>query len=88
MINFFTYNAGGERVKMQVTQGTTALSTRYYIGGRYESDTQTGTERLYLGGDAYSAPAVYVKGNGSDWNYSVKLNEQKQNLFCFCHSEE
>ena len=73
MINFFTYNAGGERVKMQVTQGTTALSTRYYIGGRYESDTQTGTERLYLGGDAYSAPAVYVKENGANRNYSVKL---------------
>jgi len=30
-------------------------------------DAQTGTEKLYLGGDAYSAPAVYVKEAGY-WN--------------------
>ncbi|WP_148038912.1 hypothetical protein [Proteiniphilum sp. X52] len=59
----FAYNAGGERVKMQVAQGATALLTRYYIGKKYELDAQTNTERLYLGGDVYSAPAVYVKEN-------------------------
>lgn len=58
---FFTYNVGADRVKMDVKKGGIALLTRYYIGGQYELDTQTNTERLYLGGDAYSAPAVYVK---------------------------
>ena len=57
----FVYNADGDRVKMHVAQGNTALLTRYYIGKQYELDAQTNTERLYLGGDAYSAPAVYVK---------------------------
>ena len=27
----------------------------------FRRDTKTNTERLYLGGDAYSAPAIYVK---------------------------
>ncbi|MDO5665847.1 MAG: RHS repeat-associated core domain-containing protein, partial [Bacteroidia bacterium] len=57
----FAYTAGGDRVKMHVMQATKALLTRYYIGKQYELDAQTNTERLYLGGDAYSAPAVYVK---------------------------
>ena len=60
----FAYNAGGERVKMHVAQGATAFLTRYYIGKQYELDAQTNTERLYLGGDAYSAPAVYIKEAG------------------------
>ena len=63
----FTYNAAGDRVKMHLTQGSTAVLTRYYIGGQYELDTQTNVERLYLGGDVYSAPAVYVKEAGN-WN--------------------
>ena len=67
----FTYNAEGDRVKMHLTQGSTAVLTRYYIGGQYETDAQSNTERLYLGGDVYSAPAVYVKEAGV-WNYSVK----------------
>mgnify|MGYP000855217029 FL=1 len=61
----FTYNAAGDRVKMYVANGTTPVLTRYYIGGQYELDTPSNTERLYLGGDAYSAPAVYVKEAGS-----------------------
>lgn len=63
----FSYNAGGDRVKMEVVQGATALLTRYYISNQYELDAQTSIERLYLGGDAYSAPAVYVK-EGGIWN--------------------
>ena len=55
----FAYNSAGDRVKMDVKQGTTALLTRYYIGWQYELDTQTKTEQLYLGRDAYSAPAIY-----------------------------
>jgi len=52
-------------VKMHLTQGSTAVLTRYYIGGQYEIDTQSNTERLYLGGDTYSAPAVYEKEAGN-----------------------
>ena len=62
----FTYNAAGERVKMYVANGTTPVLTRYYIGNQYELDAQTNTERLYLGGDVYSAPAVYIK-EGGNW---------------------
>ena len=60
----FTYNAAGDRVKMALTLNGTATLTRYYISGQYEADTETATERLYLGGDAYSAPVVYVKEAG------------------------
>ena len=63
----FTYNAAGDRVKMNVMQASTALLTRYYLGGQYELDAQSGVERLYLGGDVYSAPTVYVKESGV-WN--------------------
>jgi hypothetical protein len=51
----FTYNAAGDRVKMDVMQASTALLTRYYLGGQYELDAQSGVERLYLSGDVYSA---------------------------------
>ena len=56
---------------MNVMQASTALLTRYYLGEQYELDAQSGVERLYLGGDVYSAPTVYVKESGV-WNYSVK----------------
>ncbi|PRD47252.1 RHS repeat-associated core domain-containing protein [Sphingobacterium haloxyli] len=61
----FVYNTDGDRVKMHVLNGTTPVLTRYYIGGQYELDATSNIERLYLGGDAYSAPAVYVKEAGS-----------------------
>lgn len=65
----FTYNGDGDRVKMYVANGSSQVLTRYYIGGRYEFDqTPSGTkERLYLGGDAYSAPMVYQRENGGSW---------------------
>ena len=65
----FTYNGDGDRVKMYVADGKVQVLTRYYIGGRYEYDrTRAGnTERLYLGGDAYSAPMVYIRENGGSW---------------------
>lgn len=61
----FTYNSVGDRVKMHLKQGSTDVLTRHYIGGQYEIDKESGVERLYLGGDTYSAPAVYVKEAGS-----------------------
>lgn len=65
----FTYNGDGDRVKMFVADSTGNVLTRYHIGGRYEYDqTPSGTkERLYLGGDAYSAPMVYQRENNSGW---------------------
>ena len=65
----FTYDDDGNRVKMYVADGSTQLLTRYYVGGRYEFDqSPEGTkERLYLGGDAYSAPMVLQRENGGDW---------------------
>ena len=65
----FTYNGDGGRVKMYVADGATPVLSRYYIGGRYEYDqTPSGNkERLYLGGDAYSAPMVYQRENGGNW---------------------
>ena len=65
----FTYNGDGDRVKMYVADGAAQVLSRYYIGGRYEYDqTINGSEeRLYLGGDAYSAPMVYRRENGGNW---------------------
>ena len=67
----FTYNGDGARVKMNVSDGATSVLSRYYIGNQYELDvTPTGTtERLYLGGDAYSAPAVYIKEGSGAWTF-------------------
>ena len=65
----FTYNGEGDRVKMYVADGTSEVLTRHYIGSRYEHDhTPSGSkERLYLGGDAYSALMVYQRENGGSW---------------------
>ena len=65
----FTYNGAGDRVKMVVADYSTPVLSRYYIGGQYECDvTSSGTkERLYLGGDAYSAPMVYQRVNNGSW---------------------
>lgn len=65
----FTYDGEGNRVKMYVADGSTPLLTRYYVGDRYEYDQTSGgtKERLYLGGDAYSATMVLQRENGGDW---------------------
>jgi RHS repeat-associated protein len=66
----FVYNGDGDRVKMALKQGETDKLIRYYLDNTYESDqTPTGTkEKFYVGGDAYSAPAVLVKNGAGDWN--------------------
>ena len=54
---------------MRVLQGENEIFTRFYLGRQYEQDVQTNIERLYLGGDAYSAPAVLIReGVGGLWN--------------------
>ena len=66
----FDYNADAERLRMSVTENLKHVLTRYYIGNLYECDidsTGQEVERLYLGGDAYTAPAVLV-ANGHERN--------------------
>lgn len=65
----FTYDGDGNRAKMLIANGATPILSRYYIGGQYELDAKAdGTvQRLYLGGDAYSAPMVYVKDGSNPW---------------------
>ncbi len=65
----FTYDGSGERSKMEIKRYNNSQILRYYLNGSHEVDvTPAGEkERLYLGGDAYSAPSVLVKENGS-WN--------------------
>lgn len=71
----FIYDGEDCRVKMQITQSGSNKLTRYYLGGCYETDiTPSGTtERLYLGGDYYTAPAVLVKtSSGASLYYIVR----------------
>jgi RHS repeat-associated core domain len=66
----FTYNDAHQRVKMELKENGNKELTRYYMGGRYEiDDRKTGglLEKLYIGGDYYSAPAVYVRDNSGSW---------------------
>jgi RHS repeat-associated protein len=64
----FTYNSSGSRVKMQMRNNGSNTFARYSLGGRYELDlgTSLNKQKLYTGGDAYSAPAVYLN-TGSSW---------------------
>ena len=63
----FLYNHVGERTKMTMTGGNNY--TRTYLSGNYERDASSSgsIERLYLGGAAYSAPAVAIRTNGGAW---------------------
>ena len=59
------YNSALDRIRMRLTRGDTLQREVYYWGNQYEEEyhPQSGerTARLYLEGDAYSAPAVLVK---------------------------
>lgn len=69
----FSYSADYERTKMAISHDNNNVITRYYMGDCYELEvTPTGNkERLYLGGDYYSAPAVLVKENGTEKIYNI-----------------
>jgi RHS repeat-associated protein len=59
----FSYNGNYDRVKMDITHNDSSILTRYYLAGCYElqeSPSADIIERLYLGGDYYSASTVYV----------------------------
>jgi len=67
----FTYNGEDGRVKMELKKSSAKFLNRYYLSDCYEIDDRaTGgvKEKLYLGGDFYSAPAVYVKEGTGAWN--------------------
>ena len=57
----FTYGESGNRTKMVLYRNGIVEQIRYYAGNCYEKDGEG--ERLYIGGDVYSAPVVYVKNN-------------------------
>ncbi len=73
----FQYDSSEDRIKMRVKYNDEDYLTRYYIGSRYERDiTPTHTkEKLYLGGDAYSASAVYVKEDNGEWKLHFLLRD-------------
>ena len=67
----FTYNGNGGRVKMELKRNGVKEMDRYYISDSYEIDDRSVggiKEKLYLGGNFYTAPAVYVKESGGSWN--------------------
>ncbi len=67
----FTYNASGERAKMEVKQSGTTIKTRWYAGSRYLKETAGGVtkEFTWIGGDAYSAPCLAVTQSGATTYY-------------------
>ena len=71
IITTFVYNAAGERVMMKTSR--TNLPDRYYVGNLYmEHHTASSTTySLFLGGDAYSAPAVYIVGKNGGTLYYI-----------------
>lgn len=66
----WSYNGAGERNRMTVTCDGAPVLTRYYLGGQYERDEKPdGTmEKLYIGGDYYTAHRVLVKTNSGSWS--------------------
>ena len=74
----FTYNGNGDRVKMDLSIKLANFPiylqyTHTYISDCYESEGLSNNplgpdkQKLYLGGNFYSAPAVYVKEQFDDW---------------------
>lgn len=68
-----TYNANHDRIRMQYSDNSRNLLTRYYLGDNYELDIDsTGVhERLYLGGGYYDASAVLIKQGSASSVYFI-----------------
>lgn len=79
----FVYNGDYERVKMEVSRNGSIVSALYYMGDCYElQQTESGSlEKLYLAGDYYDAPMVYVK-EGPSWKL---CNILRDNLGSITH---
>lgn len=66
----FVYNPDGQRNKMEIKKNGSKELIRHYLSGCYEIDDQSVggiKQKLYLGGDFYSAPAVYIKTGTGSW---------------------
>jgi RHS repeat-associated protein len=72
----FVYNSDGERIKMILLHNGSHEVTRWYSGSSFMKDSVSGTARsfTYIGGDAYSAPAVARK-QGSSVTYYYLLRD-------------
>jgi RHS repeat-associated protein len=71
----FTYNSDQQRARMEVSQNGNTILTRWYGSSRYMKETAGSTTKEYtwIGGDAYSAPAVAVKeGSTTIWYYLLR----------------
>lgn len=68
-----TYNSNHDRVRMQLSDADKLLLTRYSLGDNYEQDIDsTGIcEKLYVGGNYYTAPAVLLKQGGESAVYYI-----------------
>lgn len=74
MITSFGYNCLQKRNSMTSKSGTILNFNRIYLGDCYERDIQSSgstEERLYIGGDYYTAPAVLVKSGSSSKIYYI-----------------
>jgi RHS repeat-associated protein len=71
----FIYNSDDQRAKMLVTDLGSTILTRWYVGSQYIKETESAVTKEYtwIGGDAYSAPAVAVKeGANTTWYYLLR----------------
>lgn len=65
----FDYDEEGNHVRRRTGTGVNDVwSSLHYVGSRYEYDTVTGDGRLWLDGDAYSAPAALVRSSSGTWS--------------------
>lgn len=69
----FTYNGFSDRVKMHVARGNSHILDRYYLGGCYERDVWNSysLEKIYLFGDYYDAPVVFVAQGDENGLYHI-----------------
>jgi RHS repeat-associated protein len=73
----FTYNSDNERAKMEVKQSGNVILTRWYSSSGYIKETSGGVTKEYtfIGGDAYSAPCVSVRQQGSSNRFYYLLRD-------------
>ena len=67
----FTYNPEDQRAKMEVKQNGSVILTRWYLGSNYIKETSSGVTKEYtfIGGNAYTAPAVSIRQSGVSTTY-------------------
>jgi RHS repeat-associated protein len=72
----FIYNPDEERAKMEVSQSGSVILSRWYTSSGYIKEISAGVTKEYtfIGGDAYTAPVLAIKQNGSapTWYYLLR----------------